>query len=83
LNTVASALRAERAVVGGDASQARTHGSLGLAARFVSGYLCSRSLAGDGTGLVDGGETHAYVQVYLPGTGWIEFDPVEVNLTPG
>jgi transglutaminase-like putative cysteine protease len=49
--------------------------SLGLAARFVSGYLCSGSLPGGGTGLVGGGETHAWVQVYLPGAGWTEFDP--------
>ncbi len=45
--------------------------SLGLAARFVSGYLYSPS----GEGRVGGGATHAWVQVYLPGAGWIEFDP--------
>ena len=49
--------------------------SLGLAARFVSGYLCNRSPAVGGSELVGGGETHAWVQVYLPGAGWIEFDP--------
>jgi transglutaminase-like putative cysteine protease len=49
--------------------------SLGLAARFVSGYLCSRSLADGTSSLVGGGETHAWVQVYLPGAGWVEFDP--------
>jgi transglutaminase-like putative cysteine protease len=49
--------------------------SLGLAARFVSGYLCNRRPAGGGSELVGGGETHAWVQVYLPGAGWIEFDP--------
>lgn len=47
--------------------------SLGLAARFVSGYLNVRPSASrtyDG-----GGSTHAWVQVYVPGAGWLEFDP--------
>jgi transglutaminase-like putative cysteine protease len=47
--------------------------SLGLAARFVSGYLYSPS--GDGSANVGGGATHAWLQVYLPGAGWVEFDP--------
>ena len=46
---------------------------LGIAARFVSGYLF---VHGDRThGYVGGGSTHAWVQVYLPSAGWIEFDP--------
>jgi transglutaminase-like putative cysteine protease len=46
---------------------------LGIAARFVSGYLF---IPGDSThGYVGGGSTHAWVQVYLPSAGWIEFDP--------
>jgi transglutaminase-like putative cysteine protease len=46
---------------------------LGIAARFVSGYLF---LAGDRVnGYLGGGSTHAWVQVYLPSAGWIEFDP--------
>ena len=46
--------------------------SLGFAARFVSGYLYvpSRGRAQHG-----GGSTHAWVQVYVPGAGWMEFDP--------
>jgi transglutaminase-like putative cysteine protease len=47
--------------------------SLGLAARFVSGYLNVRPSASkkyDG-----GGSTHAWAQVYIPGAGWMEFDP--------
>ncbi len=47
--------------------------SLGLAARFVSGYLFVPSTGGAAN--VGGGATHAWVQVYLPGSGWIEFDP--------
>jgi transglutaminase-like putative cysteine protease len=46
---------------------------LGIAARFVSGYLSIPESGG--SRYVGGGSTHAWVQVYLPGTGWIEFDP--------
>lgn len=46
---------------------------LGIAARFVSGYLF---IPGDRAhGYVGGGSTHAWVQVYLSDAGWIEFDP--------
>ena len=47
----------------------------GLAAQFVTGYLYDEKLIGAGGGLVGGGETHAWLQVYLPGAGWVEFDP--------
>jgi transglutaminase-like putative cysteine protease len=47
--------------------------SLGLAARFVSGYL--RVPEGDAGLQAAGGATHAGLQVYLPGAGWIDFDP--------
>jgi len=46
--------------------------SLGYAARFVSGYLHVR---GAGPERLGGGSTHAWVQVYLPSAGWVEFDP--------
>ncbi|MDP6707732.1 MAG: transglutaminase family protein, partial [Alphaproteobacteria bacterium] len=49
--------------------------SLGLAARFVTGYLYDGATPGGQQGLVGGGATHAWVQVYLPGAGWLEFDP--------
>jgi transglutaminase-like putative cysteine protease len=50
--------------------------SLGFAARFVSGYLYDEKLIEAGRErLVGGGETHAWVQIYLPGAGWVEFDP--------
>ena len=49
--------------------------SLGLAARFVSGYLYDERLIGGASGLVGTGATHAWLQVYLPGAGWVEFDP--------
>jgi transglutaminase-like putative cysteine protease len=47
--------------------------SLGLAARFVSGYLYVHE--GRRRRRVGGGATHAWLEVYLPGAGWIEFDP--------
>jgi transglutaminase-like putative cysteine protease len=47
--------------------------ALGFAARFVTGYLYSPDM--DGSGHVGGGATHAWTQVYLPGSGWVEFDP--------
>lgn len=49
--------------------------SLGLAARFVTGYLYDPSVDTDEPGTVGGGATHAWVQIYLPGAGWVEFDP--------
>jgi len=49
--------------------------SLGLAARFISGYLYDESLVGVETAMVGGGATHAWVNVYLPGAGWLPFDP--------
>lgn len=47
--------------------------SLGLAARFVSGYLYVPGA--DASSYRGGGATHAWCQVYLPGAGWVEFDP--------
>ena len=50
--------------------------SLGLAARFASGYLAvpldypEEPVSGSARG-----STHAWAQIYLPGTGWIDFDP--------
>jgi transglutaminase-like putative cysteine protease len=44
--------------------------SLGIAARFVSGYLN----LDDDDDRITGGNTHAWVQVYVPGPGWVDFD---------
>ena len=49
--------------------------SLGLAARFVSGYLYDEGLCDRPDAVVGGGASHAWCAVYLPGAGWVEFDP--------
>jgi transglutaminase-like putative cysteine protease len=46
--------------------------ALGFAARFVSGYVYSPRADEDRVG---GGNTHAWVRIFLPGSGWVEFDP--------
>jgi transglutaminase-like putative cysteine protease len=48
--------------------------ALGFAARFVSGYIYvpDRDVEERPLG---GGSTHAWCQIYLPGAGWVEFDP--------
>jgi transglutaminase-like putative cysteine protease len=46
--------------------------SLGMAACFVSGYL---HIPDENERHVGGGNTHAWAQVYLPGPGWVDFDP--------
>lgn len=51
---------------------------LGIAARFVSGYLYSPGAGGH----QGGGATHAWVQVYLPDCGWFPADPTN-NLIGG
>jgi transglutaminase-like putative cysteine protease len=48
--------------------------ALGIAARFVSGYVYVPHKEGEPV-RVGGGATHAWCQIYLPGAGWIEFDP--------
>jgi transglutaminase-like putative cysteine protease len=47
--------------------------SLGLAAHFVSGYLYVPEERRKTR--LGGGATHAWLRVYLPGAGWVEFDP--------
>jgi transglutaminase-like putative cysteine protease len=52
--------------------------ALGLPARFVSGYLYVPDR--DRGEVHGGGSTHAWVQVYLPGAGWIDIDPTNAIL---
>lgn len=49
--------------------------SLGFAARFVSGYLYEEPRAESTQPILGSGATHAWCQVYLPGAGWVEYDP--------
>jgi transglutaminase-like putative cysteine protease len=55
--------------------------SLGVAARFVSGYIFTpthpgnNKAGGPAAAMAGGGATHAWMQAYLPGAGWIDFDP--------
>jgi transglutaminase-like putative cysteine protease len=52
--------------------------TLGLPARFVSGYLYVPDRGRHD--VHGGGATHAWVQVYLPGAGWIDIDPTNAIL---
>jgi transglutaminase-like putative cysteine protease len=47
--------------------------SMGFAARFVTGYVYVPDR--DGPARLGGGSTHAWCQIYVPGSGWVEFDP--------
>ena len=50
--------------------------SRGIAARFVSGYVhLAQEAHNDDDDCDTGGNTHAWVQVYVPGPGWVDFDP--------
>lgn len=49
--------------------------SLGLAAQFVSGYLYCPPRHVGGLTRIGGGHTHAWLRVFLPHCGWVEFDP--------
>ena len=46
---------------------------LGFGARIVSGYLFVADASVHGS--ADAGSTHAWAEVYVPGAGWVTFDP--------
>lgn len=48
--------------------------SIGVAARYVSGYLVTRPPAGQAR-LVGADASHAWAAVFFPGAGWVDFDP--------
>ena len=49
--------------------------SRGIAARFVSGYVHLPDDDDDDDDDIVGGNMHAWVQVHVPGPGWVDFDP--------
>lgn len=55
--------------------------SMGLAARYVSGYIETEPPPGKER-LVGADASHAWFAVYLPGIGWLDFDPTN-NQLPG
>lgn len=54
--------------------------SLGLAARYVSGYLQTRVQPGRDR-LVGADASHAWISVFCPTVGWVDFDPTN-NVIP-
>jgi transglutaminase-like putative cysteine protease len=55
--------------------------SMGLAARYVSGYLLTHR-PGNSPRLVGADASHAWVSVFLPGYGWADLDPTNGTM-PG
>lgn len=48
---------------------------LGYAARYIMGYLYSPKTTSEQARVRGAGATHAWCEVFLPGLGWMEFDP--------
>jgi transglutaminase-like putative cysteine protease len=48
--------------------------AMGLAARYVSGYIRTHAPAGQ-TRRIGADASHAWVGVFVPGVGWIDLDP--------
>lgn len=49
--------------------------SLGFGARVVTGYLYNPAADSQGAAATGAGTTHAWADIYLPGAGWIAYDP--------
>jgi transglutaminase-like putative cysteine protease len=52
--------------------------TLAFGARIVSGYLYNPDQSSAGS--IGGGSTHAWAEVYVPGAGWISFDPTNRSI---
>jgi transglutaminase-like putative cysteine protease len=58
--------------------------SLGLAARYVSGYLRTTAPAESETALLGADASHAWISVFCPPFGWIDLDPTnDVRVSAG
>ena len=55
--------------------------ALGMAARYVSGYLNTVSPPGEPK-LIGADASHAWISLFIPDTGWVDLDPTN-NLIPG
>ncbi len=49
--------------------------SLGFGARVVTGYLYRASADAGSSAAIGAGTTHAWADIYIPGSGWIAYDP--------
>jgi transglutaminase-like putative cysteine protease len=49
--------------------------ALGVAARFITGYLYDPATDSAAGGTASPAYPHAWMESYLPGAGWVEFDP--------
>jgi transglutaminase-like putative cysteine protease len=54
--------------------------AFGIAARYISGYLETYNVSG-GSRLVGTDASHAWFSVYIPDSGWLDFDPTN-NTVP-
>jgi transglutaminase-like putative cysteine protease len=57
--------------------------SLGFGARVVTGYLYNASADGFAASAIGAGTTHAWADIYLPGAGWIAYDPTNGTIGGG
>ena len=54
--------------------------SLGFGARVVTGYLYCPATDGRGIAAIGAGSTHAWADIYVPGSGWIAYDPTNATI---
>jgi transglutaminase-like putative cysteine protease len=57
--------------------------SLGFGARVVSGYLYSPTTDLHRPGAIGASTTHAWAEIYVPGSGWISYDPTNGTIGSG